>query len=42
VGAGFADGLVPLREAGRVIVTRKLTPVVENLAERYARREGLY
>jgi ATP-dependent RNA helicase DeaD len=27
-----------LSEAGRIIVTRKLTPVVENLAERYARR----
>ena len=27
-----------LGEAGRIIVTRKLTPVVENLAERYARR----
>jgi len=27
-----------LSEAGRIIVARKLTPVVENLAERYARR----
>jgi ATP-dependent RNA helicase DeaD len=27
-----------LSEVGRIIVTRKLTPVVENLAERYARR----
>jgi ATP-dependent RNA helicase DeaD len=27
-----------LSEAGRVVVTRKLTPAVENLVERYARR----
>ena len=27
-----------LSEAGRIIVARKLTPLVENLAERYARR----
>src|ERR1700730_13809932 len=33
------EGLLgELSEAGRIIVTRKLTPVVENLAERYARR----
>ena len=30
--------LSELSEAGRIIVARKLTPVVENLAERYARR----
>jgi len=33
------EGLLgELSEAGRVIVTRKLTPAVENLVERYARR----
>src|SRR6266404_2812570 len=36
---GALEGVLgELSEAGRIIVSRKLTPVVENLAERYARR----
>ncbi len=36
---GALEGVLgELSEAGRIIVTRKLTPAVENLAERYARR----